>query len=487
MVVQKAGAKQVGGGLKRGAHGSFFERLQAVSDLHYDDSADDAAYQVVLDEIGECERLVRAYESANGYHSAEVRSAIGEWARAFLEDLGATRDQLRDGHDVVVQARGAMRQARDLFKANVSGELLTGGERGWRIATDGAGAVALCAIPVVGAVAMVASELYWSSLEKERHREREEYCQNVLEQMNASLNEGAGRMQGVIDKGGEANDSRISTKHPAAPPLPGVVDPNLMAGAGGPGGGSGAGGAYGSGAGGLGGDGSTGLGGDGSTGPGGDGSAGGVVLAGRDWASEGFARPGAVQDPPPYARLSDVDGVGLVGRPVNQTVTPNGLVGGYAPPSAVHASDPRWDPSYRIPQDALSAGRAASSGALGALAGGAAVSARSLLSAAAGAKGTVGLGAAGAAGAKGAAGPGAGGLKGGAAAAGGAGGMMGMGAPVAGAGAGAAGEDKKKRRAGGATVREEEETGPVWDPAHGPGSADDDIVLVADWDEWEEE
>ena len=470
MGVHKAGAKQVGGGLKRGAHGSFFERLQAVSDLRYDDSADDAAYQVVLDEIGECERLVRAYESANGYHSEQVRSAISEWARAFLEDLGATRDQLRDGHDVVVQARGAMRQARDLFKANVSGELLTGEERGWRIATDGAGAVALCAVPVVGVVAMVASELYWSSLEKERHREREEYCQNVLEQMNASLNEGADRMQAVIDKGGNANDSRkFPGRTPNTGPLPQIVDPNLMAGAGGAFG-SGAGGAYGSGAG------AGGLDGAGSAG-GLDGAGAGGVLAGRDWASEGFARPGAVQDPPPYARLSDLDGVGLVERPVNQTVTPNGLVGGYAPPSAVHASDPRWDPSYRIPHDALSAGRAASSGALGALAGGAALSARSLLSGAAGAKGA-GLGAVGAGGAKG----GAGGLgaRGGA---GGAGGMMGMGAPVAGAG----GEEKKKRRAGGAAVREEEETAPVWDPAHGPGSADDDIVLVADWDEWEEE
>ena len=467
MGVQKAGAKHVGGGLKRGAHGSFFERLRAVSDLRYDDSADDAAYQAVLDEIGECERLVRAYESANGYHSERVRSAISEWARAFLEDLGATRDQLRDGHDVVVQARGAMRQARDLFKANVSGELLTGEERGWRIATDGAGAVALCAVPVVGVVAMVASELYWSSLEKERHREREEYCQNVLEQMNASLNEGADRMQAVIDKGG--NGEKVWERRPA-PPLRGIVDPNLM-GAGGAGGGSGAGGAYGSGAG------AGGLGGAGSAGVGGD-AAGGALLAGRDWASEGFARPGAVQDPPPYARLSDLDGVGLVERPVNQTVTPNGLVGGYAPPSAVHASDPRWDPSYRIPQDALSAGRAASSGALGALAGGTALSARSLLSGAAGVKGGAGL-AAGGLGAGGARG-GAGGLgaRGGA---GGAGGMMGMGAPVAGAGAGAGGEEKKKRRAGGAAVREEEETAPVWDPAH------DDIVLVADWDEWEEE
>ena len=461
MGVHKA-AKQVGGaGKGAGGQGTCFERLQAVSDLRYDDSADEAAYQVVLDKIGECEELVRAYESANGYHSEQVRSAIGEWARAFLEDLGATRDQLRDGHDVVVQARGTMRQARDLFTANVSDELLTGAERGWRAATDGAGAVAFFAVPVVGAVAMVASELYWSGLEKERDREREEYCQNVIEQMNTSLNEGADRMQDVIDKGGDGEKIR-GNRPPSTDPLPGVVDPNLMgAGAGGASGAGDAGGAGGSGAGGL----------------GGVGGSGGVGLPGRDWASEGFARPDAVQDPPPYRRLSDVDGVGLVGRPVNQTVTPNGLVGGYAPPSAVHASDPRWDPSYRIPQDAGSVGRAASSGALGALAGGAGISARSLLSGAAGVKGG--------AGAKGA-GLAAAGLKGGAAARGGAGGVMGMGAPVAGAGAGAAGEDKEKKRRAftGVLVEPEQEEGPVWDPAHGPGSADDGTVLTVDLDEW---
>ena len=483
MGVQKV-VKQVGGAGKGGdGQGSYFERLQAVADLRYDDSADDAAHQLVLDKIGECEDLVRKYAQANGFRSEQVRAAIDEWARAFLADLGATRDQLRDGRDVVVQARGVMRQARDLFNQNVSDELLTGGERGWRLATDGAGAVAFFAIPVVGAVAMVASELYWSGLEKERDREREEYCQNVIEQMNASLNEGADRMQAIIDNGG---DKQNRWERRPAPSLPGVVDPHLMAGGSGGIGAGGLGGASGPGAGGSGAGGGL----DGADSSGGS---GGVVLPGRDWASEGFARPGAVQDPPPYARLSDVDGVGLVGRPVNQTVTPNGLVGGYAPPSAVHASDPRWDPSYRIPHDAVSVGRAASSGALGALAGGAGISARSLLSGAAGlgaagaagAKGAAGLGAAGAAGAKGAAGLGAAGLKGGAAARGGAGGLMGMGAPVGGAG-GQGGDEKKKRRPFTAVFKDDpdEDAGPVWDPAHGPGSADDGTVLEVDLDEW---
>ena len=478
MGVEKA-VKQAGGAGKGGSQGSYFERLRAVAELRYDDSADDAAHQLVLDKIGECEDLVRKYAQANGFRSEQVRAAIDEWARAFLADLGATRDQLRDGRDVVVQARGVMRQARDLFQENVSDELLTGGERGWRLAADVVGAVTTVVAPLGGFLCFLGVETYFSGLEKERDREREEYCQNVIEQMNASLNEGADRMQAIIDNGGDAKDN-IWERRPA-PSLPGIVDPNLMGGAEG---GSGAGSGFGAGVPG-GADGS----GGGLDGAGGSGGSGGVVLPGRDWASEGFARPGAIQDPPPYARLSDVDGVGLVGRPVNQTVTPNGLVGGYAPPSAVHASDPRWDPSYRIPHDAVSVGRAASSGALGAIAGGAGISARSLLSGAAGlgaagAKGAVGLGAAGAAGAKGAA---AGlGAAGAAAARGGAGGVMGMGAPVAGAGAGGEGEDKKKRRPFTAVFADgpDEDAGPVWDPAHGPGSADDDIVLEVDLDEW---
>ena len=484
MGVQKV-VKQVGGAGKGGdGQGSYFERLQAVADLRYDDSADDAAHQLVLDKIGECEDLVRKYAQANGFRSEQVRAAIDEWARAFLADLGATRDQLRDGRDVVVQARGVMRQARDLFNQNVSDELLTGGERGWRLAADVVGAVTTVVAPLGGFLCFLGVETYFSGLEKERDREREEYCQSVIEQMNASLNEGADKMQAIIDKGGNGNDD-YKLQQPQAPSLPGIVDPNLMAGAGA--GGSGGVGPGSVGAGDpLGGSGAGGR--DGADGAGVGGS--GVLLPGRDWASEGFARPGAVQDPPPYARLSDVDGVGLVGRPVNQTVTPNGLVGGYTPPSAVHASDPRWDPSYRIPHDAVSVGRAASSGALGALAGGAGISARSLLSGAAGLgaaglKGAAGLGAAGAAGAKGAAGLGAAGLKGGAAARGGAGGLMGMGAPVGGAG-GQGGDEKKKRRPFTAVFKDDpdEEAGPVWDPAHGPGSADDDIVLEVDLDEW---
>ena len=487
MGVEKV-VKQVGGAGKGGSQGSYFERLRAVAELRYDDSADDAAHQLVLDKIGACEDLVRQYAQTNGFRSQEVRSAIDEWARSFLADLGATRDQLRDGRDVVVQARGVMRQARDLFQANVSDELLTGGERGWRLAADVVGAVTTVVAPLGGFLCFLGVETYFSGLEKERDREREEYCQNVIEQMNASLNEGADRMQGIIDNGGDGEDDYKRQKPTAS--LPGVVDPNLVAGAGGGGDGGGSGAGSGFGAGVPGGADGAGGGLDGA----GAGGSGGVLLPGRDWASEGFARPGAVQDPPPYARLSDVDGVGLVGRPVNQTVTPNGLVGGYAPPSAVHASDPRWDPSYRIPQDALGVGRAASSGALGAIAGGAGISARSLLSGAAGlgaagAKGAAGLGAAGAglkgaaagaAGAKGAAGLGAA-----AAARGGAGGVMGMGAPVGGAGGNDA-DEKKKRRAFTAVFADgpDEDAGPVWDPAHGPGSADDDIVLEVDLDEW---
>lgn len=42
MRVSKAGVKRFSG-VGKGAGGSCFERLRAVADLHYDDSADDAA------------------------------------------------------------------------------------------------------------------------------------------------------------------------------------------------------------------------------------------------------------------------------------------------------------------------------------------------------------------------------------------------------------------------------------------------------------
>lgn len=156
----------------QGARGSFFDRLQAVADLRYDDNAEEAAYQVVLDKIGEREDLVRDYAQNNGYRGQDVRAAINEWAQAFAADLGATRDQLRDGHDAVVQARAVMRQARDLFNENVSEELLTGAERGWRAASDVATTAGAFTIPVVGVIAMVATDVYWSGLEKERNRGR---------------------------------------------------------------------------------------------------------------------------------------------------------------------------------------------------------------------------------------------------------------------------------------------------------------------------
>lgn len=385
------------------------------------------------------------------------------------------RDQLEAGHGAFCQARDVMRQARDLFAQNVSPELLTGAERRWRAAMDAATAVGAFSIPVAGVLAMVASDVYWSGLENQRHREREEYCQGVLDQMNASLAQGAQNMQDIIDQGGDAKDNTWEQR--PAPPIPGITDPNLLNG-GATGGGALGGvgsaglGEDGGGAGGVGAGGGSGAGGSLSGSDGAGAAAGGVVLPGGEWVSEGFARPGALQDPPRYARLGDVEGVGLVGRPVNQTVTPNGLVGGYAPPSAVRAWEPGWDPAYKIPAGAVSAGRAASAGLLG----GAVVGARSLLS---------GAGVAGALAARASAGA-AGFANGGAAAAkGGAGfgpaGVVGVGAPAG----GGDGEGKKRRGRAGARRGEPEEAGPVWDPAHGPGSADDGTVFEVDWDEWE--
>ena len=64
------------------------------------------------------------------------------------------------------------------------------------------------------------------------------------------------------------------------------------------------------------------------------------------------------------------------------------------------------------------------------------------------------------------------------------GGGSGMGG--AGAGAGGAGDDKKKKRRvfSGLFADQPDDMGPVWDPAHGPGSEDDGVVFEVDLDEW---
>ena len=457
-----------------------FDRLREVSELHYDDKADADAYQTVLDQIAECERLVTQYEQTNGYHSQDIRSAITEWAQKYRSDLKRTQAQLTNGYQLATQARGVMRQARDEYIQRVSPELLSPAEENMKAGMNVGTTIMKYTIPISGYLVDVAADMYWEWLEDERKEEREKFCDNVLKKMNGALNHTASQMQASIDQGQTTGDQyNDDSPYTDGGSIPGLGD------TGGVGGVPGAGGYDPSGLGGTGGYDPSGLGGGGADGLGSAGSLDGsdahdpYAARGADWMSEGFNKPGVAQDSPPRAEVDDLDGVGLVDRPINQTVTPNGLVGGYAPPSATDVSDPRWDPSYKIPSSVTDAGKAASAGAFGAVGGvGAAGALKGLGNAAAGlsAKSLM-AGGAGGAGAAGA------GLKGVGAGTGGAG-MMGMGG--AGAGAGGAGDDKKKKRRGfaGLFSDQSEDGGPVWDPAHGPGSADDGIVLEVDLDEW---
>lgn len=476
-----------------------FERLQAVADLDYNDSNDEKGYNTVIAKINECRDLVTKYEQNNGFQSQEVRAAITEWAQKFRKDLKTTESQLTTGYQTVGQARAVMRQARDLFRTNVSPELYSTAEKALKTTMD---VTSIVTVPIGGYLTKMAADAFWNWLGKERNKQRDEYCKKVLDDMNAQLTKGAETMKADTDSWGDR--SKGEGDLPPSTTMPGIGDPNEV-GTGGIGGGGIGGGGIGGGAGGY--DPSTGLG--GGAGAGGydasglgDGGTYGTsdiddpyAAKGKDWMSEGFKQPGTLQDPPPTATVDDLDGVGLVDRPMNQTVTPNGLVDGYAPPSATNFSDPRWDPSYKIPSSVADVSKAASAGTLGALGGAGAasalkglggagaVSAKSLL-AGGGLPGAGGLGAAGAGGAgsgAGAAGLKGAGLKG---AGSGTGGMMGMGG--AGAGAGGAGDDKKKKRRAfsGLFADQPDDMGPVWDPAHGPGSEDDGVVFEVDLDEW---
>ncbi|RRR34094.1 hypothetical protein EHS14_04100 [Schaalia georgiae] len=425
-----------------------YERALALSELRYDDSADDEAFDFVLGQIDECVRLVGEYVEGNGYRSEVVRGVIREWGAGFVAELGVLRQKLEAGRRIVSDGRAVMRQARDVFNERVSAELLTGGERFWRGALDGVSFAALFVVPVGGVLGLVGSEGYFSSLETERNRQREEFCQGLLDQVNDKLTQASKDLKTVTDR-----------KDGIMPSSPGGGSGSV---GGGWSGVSGAGGGW-SGVGGAGGGLDVGalLERAGSV----DG-----LAPGGGWESEGGGAPGG-SGGRELVGVSDLDGVGLVGRPVNQTVTPNGLVGGYVPPSVVDAGDPRWDAGYRIPSSVVGVSRAASAGAIGVVGG---VSARSLLSSslAGGGRGV------------------AGGSGGGRAVPGGRGGPGG-GVPVAGGGApGTAGsgerekEGFKKRRGARGLYFDPPESEEEWDPGHGPGSVDDGVEFELDLDEW---
>ena len=87
MLMSEAG-KTKGGALKQD---QFFRRMQAVADLRYDDSADEAAYRAVLAGIDDCDGAVLRYAQENGYVSDLVGESITNWSYELRCRLQAAR------------------------------------------------------------------------------------------------------------------------------------------------------------------------------------------------------------------------------------------------------------------------------------------------------------------------------------------------------------------------------------------------------------
>ena len=462
--------KTKGGGLKQD---QFFRRMQAVADLRYDDSADEEAYRSALARIDECDGAVLRYAQENGYHSTMVNDAIARWAYEFRCRLQAARARLQEGFATIGGARDTMRSLRDDFNQNVASALLTPEEESLRESSKGQ----MVVVPAGGHYMYTPSECYFEALEVQRRTEREDYCKGLLDQLNDQVGQHGSSVQETAMKQGTA----WSKHFPATPEKPSRPAPADQS----------AGGAVAA-------DGHSGAAPDGAGGPA---APQGGPAPGFDLAAEGFQRPGLPQQAPDSAVVGDLDGVDLVGRPINMTVTPNGLVGGYVPPSAVNASDPRWDPTYRMPTSVRQIS-AATAGALGAglLGPGRSLpSARSVLGGraagapgrAAGIGGTLPVDGKATSVGTGARASGAGGQP-----------MMApiaVGVPVSGAA-----EERQKadgRRSDNGENPEEEDqekevvplpyfdpdprAEPVWDPAHGPGSEDDGVEFYLDLEEWE--
>lgn len=462
--------KTKGGALKQD---QFFRRMQAVADLRYDDSADEAAYRAVLAGIDDCDGAVLRYAQENGYHSTMVNDAIARWAYEFRCRLQAARARLQEGFATIGGARDTMRSLRDDFNQNVASELLTPEEESLRDSSKGQ----MVVVPAGGHYMYTPSECYFETLAVQRRTEREDYCKGLLDQLNDQVGQHGSSVQETATKQGTA----WSKHFPATPEKPSRPAPADQS----------AGGAVAA-------DGHSGAAPDGAGGPT---APQGGPAPGFDLAAEGFQRPGLPQQAPDSAVVGDLDGVDLVGRPINMTVTPNGLVGGYVPPSAVNASDPRWDPTYRMPTSV----RQVSAATAGALGTGLLGPGRSLPSA----RSVLGGRAAGALGR-------AAGI-GGTLPSGGKASSIGTGAPASARGgqpimtpvavgtpvSGAAEERQKadgRRSDNGEDTEEEDKekevlplpyfdpdpkAEPVWDPAHGPGSEDDGVEFSLDLEEWE--
>lgn len=456
----------------------FFDRLRLVADLDYSDTEQDQAYEAALARIDACVERVKAYGEGNGFHSQVVRDAIGERVGDLCARLGAARARLVDGYEAQRRARDSMTRTKEAFEANVAQTLLTPAEMAWQVLYG----TQVAQVPVLGTLVHALSDVYFAALERERYELREATCQGMLAVFNQELDGHAKSIQEMADKQYSKDAPGSRGSHiPIVTSGSEGTDPSwsgygIDAVGGALGGGSAE---HGFGAPAVGGAGSSAA----------DGGSDGVVLPGEEWASEGFARPGLPQDAPARVAVGDLEGVGLQGRPMNVEVTPNGLVGGYVPPFADRASDPRWDPAYRIPSEVVDVSRRAARGAFGSGplgAGSAMASARGLIS---------GTGIGGVLSAS--AGAAAGAARAGAAGSGGQPGFV-PGAPFAPT---AAEEDRgrgaRDRGRGDEDEAEDEEQvvedldweveeyhEPVWDPAHGPGSIDDGVEFELDWEEW---
>lgn len=456
----------------------FFNRLRLVADLDYSDTEQDQAYEAALARIDACVERVKAYGEGNGFHSQVVRDAIGERVGDLCARLGAARARLVDGYEAQRRARDSMTRTKEAFEANVAQTLLTPAEMAWQVLYG----TQVAQVPVLGTLVHALSDVYFAALERERYELREATCQGMLAVFNQELDGHAKSIQEMADKQYSKDAPGSRGSHiPIVTSGSEGTDPSwsgygIDAVGGALGGGSAE---HGFGAPAVGGAGSSAA----------DGGSDGVVLPGEEWASEGFARPGLPQDAPARVAVGDLEGVGLQGRPMNVEVTPNGLVGGYVPPFADRASDPRWDPAYRIPSEVVDVSRRAARGAFGSGplgAGSAMASARGLIS---------GTGIGGVLSAS--AGAAAGAARAGAAGSGGQPGFV-PGAPFAPT---AAEEDRgrgaRDRGRGDEDEAEDEEQvvedldweveeyhEPVWDPAHGPGSIDDGVEFELDWEEW---
>ena len=160
--------------------GEYFNKLRQFRDgVDFDTSATDGAYQLAKQKLGECREALELFRENPGL-KGQTWNAASQWLSQYESDLTTLTESLDTTKTSYDTARAIMSSAK-AEAGEVSSELISSAERSMFAGEDG--------IEVNGTVMTGAQ--YTSYIYQQRDAERERVSKDILDRMNAAVEEQA--------------------------------------------------------------------------------------------------------------------------------------------------------------------------------------------------------------------------------------------------------------------------------------------------------